>query len=80
MLKINDLKIITNTGRKLVDGFSFVLNEGDKIALIGEEGNGKSTLLKIIAGVSDEEYVTYSGSVYCDEKIGYLPQRLSDED
>ena len=35
--------------RKLLDKLSFVLNPGDKMAVIGEEGNGKSTLLKLIS-------------------------------
>ena len=55
MLKINNLNVTTLKGRELISDFSFVLNDGEHIALIGEEGNGKSTLLKIIAGedVSD---------------------------
>ena len=39
MLKINHLTITTLKGRKLLEDFSFVLEKGDKIALIGEEGN-----------------------------------------
>ena len=80
MLKIIDLKVTTNKGRKLVDSFSFVLKPGDKIALIGEEGNGKSTILKILAGKDVSDYVSYSGTVSCDERIGYLPQRIPEED
>ena len=34
--------------RNLIEDFSFVLRPGDKTALIGEEGNGKSTLLKLL--------------------------------
>ncbi|MEE1313734.1 MAG: ATP-binding cassette domain-containing protein [Lachnospiraceae bacterium] len=33
-----------------IKNVSFCLNEGDKAAIIGEEGNGKSTMLKEIAG------------------------------
>ena len=51
MLKTDNLTIYTHKGRKLLDSFSFVLNEHDKVALIGEEGNGKSSLLKIMAGM-----------------------------
>lgn len=80
MLKINDLKIITHKGRILVDGFSFVLQQGDKIALIGEEGNGKSTILKILAGRDVSDYVTVSGTILADGRIGYLPQKVSEED
>jgi len=79
MLKIDNLTIITNKGRKLVDDFSFVLNDGDKVALIGEEGNGKSTLLKIIAGLQTDSYVSYSGRIFSDGGTGYLPQSI-DED
>ena len=35
--------------RPMVQNLSFTLREGDRCAVIGEEGNGKSTLLKIIA-------------------------------
>lgn len=79
MLKINNLTIITHTGRKLLDSFSFTLNEYDKVALIGEEGNGKSTILKIIASIDVENYATYTGTINCDGKIGYLPQNIEDK-
>lgn len=51
MLKVNNLTVTTLKGRKIIKNFSFVLNDGDKLAVIGEEGNGKSTLLKIMAGI-----------------------------
>ena len=76
MLKINNLSVTTHKGRKLIDGFSFVLNAGEHIALIGEEGNGKSTLLKIIAGDDVSSYVTYSGQIAVDETVGYLRQQI----
>ena len=80
MLKTDNLTIYTNKGRKLLDGFSFVLNEHDKVALIGEEGNGKSTLLKIMAGIDVSSYLTYTGKVYTDSLVSYLPQQINDED
>ncbi|MBO7677184.1 MAG: ABC-F family ATP-binding cassette domain-containing protein [Erysipelotrichaceae bacterium] len=76
MLKIENLTFTTNKGRKLIDSFSFVLNDNDKVALIGEEGNGKSTLLKIIAGIETDDYVSYSGRIIADGKIAYLPQSI----
>ena len=76
MLKIHKLNIITNTNRILLKDFSFTLNPNDKIALIGEEGNGKSTLLKIIAGLDVSDYVSYTGDIICNEKIEYLPQTI----
>lgn len=80
MLKIDNLNIITNKGRVLVKDFSFALNNNDKIALIGEEGNGKSTILKVIAGIDISNYAEYSGSIICNDKIGYLPQTIDDSD
>ncbi|MBQ4251432.1 MAG: ATP-binding cassette domain-containing protein, partial [Erysipelotrichaceae bacterium] len=79
MLKINNLNVTTLKGRKLISDFSFVLNDGEHIALIGEEGNGKSTLLKIIAGEDVSNYVNCSGQISADETVGYLHQQLSTE-
>ena len=77
MLIINNLSVNTLKGRTLIGHFSFVLNEGDRIAIIGEEGNGKSTLLKIMAGRDVSAYVTYQGSVNANGgKVGYLEQSI----
>ena len=80
MLKIDNLTITTHKGRVLLSDFSFVLNNNDKIALIGEEGNGKSTILKIIAGIDVSDYVSYTGDIYSDGKISYLKQTLDEDD
>ena len=58
--------------RQLLDGCSLAINEGDKIGLIGVNGTGKSTLLKIIAGLDfpDSGTVTRAGGV----RVAYLPQ------
>jgi len=80
MLKTDNLTIYTLKGRKLLDSFSFVLNDNDKIALIGEEGNGKSSLLKIMAGIDVSSYLSYTGKIYCDGLLAYLPQQLEAAD
>ena len=56
----------------LLDGVNLGINEGDKIGLIGVNGTGKSTFLKILAGVDEAE----SGTVITGNgvRIGYLPQ------
>jgi len=56
----------------LLDNVSLGINEGDKIGLIGVNGTGKSTFLKIIAGVDEAE----AGTVITGNgvRIGYLPQ------
>lgn len=64
--------------RKIIENFSFSLKENDKIAIIGEEGNGKSSLLKLIYQPSlVESYIEYEGNIIRHgERIGYLPQEL----
>ena len=79
VLKIDKLSITTHKGRILLEDFSFVLNEGDKVALIGEEGNGKSTILKIIAGIDVDSYVSYSGEISSSGTIAYLPQTIEEK-
>ena len=49
MVQVKNLTIRhRKDNRVLLEDFSMVLNPGDKAAIIGEEGNGKSTLLKLI--------------------------------
>ncbi len=82
MLQIKDLTIILREdNRILLENFSLNLNAGDKLALIGEEGNGKSILLKTIARPEEvEEFCAIRGEVSSNnEIIGYLPQTLADE-
>ena len=76
MLQIHDLSIHHNKDlTPLIEGLSFSLREGDRAALIGEEGNGKSTLLRLLAG-QDVPYVTCTGEVRVSGARGYLPQEL----
>lgn len=60
-----------NLFKCIVDDVSFTINETDKVALIGINGTGKSTLLKMIAGTDD-----YQGDILRkkDIRISYLPQ------
>ena len=45
MLQLKNITIhLKEDGRYITDNFSFTLNRGDKAVIIGEEGNGKSTL------------------------------------
>ena len=65
--------------RYLIKNLSITLNKGDKLAIIGEEGNGKSTLLKAILGKC--EYATINGNInFHNNKVGYLEQTINDED
>ncbi|MDR1881146.1 MAG: ABC-F family ATP-binding cassette domain-containing protein [Tannerellaceae bacterium] len=61
-------------GFTLFDDLSFVVNKRDRIALVGKNGSGKSTMLKIFAGHQSPTSGTVS--VPKEIKIGYLPQQM----
>ena len=65
-------------GTTLFSDISFVINEKDRIALMGKNGAGKSTLLKILAGVRQPTRGKISAPKDC--IIAYLPQHLMTED
>lgn len=58
MLIVDSLKVELGD-RVLFDNISYIINDKDKIALVGKNGAGKSTMLKILAGVNTH----YKGSV-----------------
>jgi len=64
-------------GRTLFKNISFVINEKDRIALMGKNGAGKSTLLKILAGVQQPSQGGVS--IPKDVIVAYLPQHLMTE-
>lgn len=75
MLEINNLSIKV-IDRDLIKGLSLILNPGDKLAILGEEGNGKSTLLKSILGIC--EYANINGSInFKGNRVGYLEQSMN---
>lgn len=61
-------------GFTLFDDVSFVVNKKDRIALVGKNGAGKSTMLKIFAGLQSPTFGTVS--VPKETTIGYLPQHM----
>ncbi len=83
MLQIKNLTITHKKDlHTLVSGFDLVLNEGDRAVVVGEEGNGKSTLLKWIYDPRlIESYAEAEGErVTQGEKLAYLPQELPEAD
>ena len=82
MLQIKNLTLTHKKDNRIIlSNFSSSFNDGDKAVIIGEEGNGKSTLLKWIY---DKELITayceYDGSlVKSGERLAYLPQELPKE-
>ena len=82
MLQIRNLNVTMKKDlRQLVKDFTFALGPGDKVAIIGEEGNGKSTLLKLLYDPAlVEGYVEYTGTIQRDgSNPGYLSQELPPE-
>ncbi len=73
MISIQNLSVEFNS-TALFSGVNFVINKRDKIALVGKNGAGKSTMLKIVAGLQEP-----TGGVVAAQKditIGYLPQQM----
>jgi ATP-binding cassette subfamily F protein 3 len=77
MISVDNLAV-EFSGHTLFSDVSFTINADDKIALMGKNGAGKSTMMKIIAGVQNPT----RGNVRCpkDAIIAYLPQHLLTED
>ena len=73
-----DALAVEFSGSILFSDVSFVVNETDKIALMGKNGAGKSTLLKILAGINKPTRGSISAPK--DAVIAYLPQHLLMED
>ena len=83
MLQIQNLTITHQKDLQiLVKDLSLVVNPGEKLAIIGEEGTGKSTLLKTI--LSPEligNYADVTGTIQNSfNRIGYLPQNMEEKD
>ncbi|MCL5127557.1 ABC-F family ATP-binding cassette domain-containing protein [Algibacter sp. L4_22] len=77
MISVDNLAV-EFSGHTLFSDVSFTINENDKIALMGKNGAGKSTMMKIIAGVQNATrgHVRYPKEAI----IAYLPQHLLTED
>ncbi|MCX6231881.1 MAG: ABC-F family ATP-binding cassette domain-containing protein [Bacteroidetes bacterium] len=73
MISVNKLSIHF-TGTYLFDDVSFIINDKDRIGLVGKNGAGKSTLLKILSGETEPE----SGEIVktSGQTVGYLPQEM----
>ena len=61
-------------GSPILDGVSFKIGNNKKVALVGKNGCGKSTLMKIIAGVLDYDTGSISKN---NELIAYIPQEFN---
>lgn len=82
MLQAKNVSLhLRKDNRLLIENFSFSLERGDKAVIIGEEGNGKSTLLKYLYNENlVENYVNGTGNVIKNGAFGYLPQFMDEEE
>ena len=80
MIKINHLTITQNKDlRELVSDLNITIQDGEKIAIIGEEGNGKSTLLRTLMGERLTDF-SIRGEIQSDlQSLAYIPQHLPED-
>lgn len=80
MIKINHLTITQNKDlRDLVSDLNITIQDGEKVAIIGEEGNGKSTLLRTLMGERLADF-TIRGEIKSDlRSLAYIPQKLAED-
>ena len=73
MLKVQDLSISFD-GKQIFDNLNFIINDKEKVGLIGRNGCGKTTLFKILSGKIKD----YEGKISIPKgyKVGYLEQHL----
>ena len=79
MLKLSHLTIRhTKDLRDLVRDLSLTIHEGEKVAIIGEEGNGKSSLLHVLMSPKSlPDYLTIEGEITTSfHSYAYIPQSL----
>ncbi|MET0902738.1 MAG: ABC-F family ATP-binding cassette domain-containing protein [Acidimicrobiales bacterium] len=69
MLQVRELAVEVG-GNVILDGASFSIRARDKVGLVGRNGAGKTSLLKVLGGVADP----YAGVVHRSGGLGYLPQ------
>ncbi|MDM8335058.1 metal ABC transporter ATP-binding protein [Wolbachia pipientis] len=74
LLKVENLALAYDN-KKVLDGVNILVKRGDIVTILGPNGGGKTSLMKVVAGINRD----YSGSVVFtgDIKIGYMPQNFS---
>ncbi len=73
MLSVNELTL-SYGNQRLLEGITLAVNEGEKVGLVGRNGCGKTSLLKILAGVERPD--TGDLSIQRGLRVGYLPQEF----
>jgi len=73
---VSNLSIVASSGKRIAEDLSLSVSTGERLAIIGPEGAGKSTLIECLAGIRRDNFA-YSGQVAVLGTSGYLPQELS---
>jgi ATPase subunit of ABC transporter with duplicated ATPase domains len=77
MITIKNLNVVDSIfGNQLINDLSITINEHDKIAIIGSEGTGKSTLLKLI-NQHQLDYIQMTGDIFAPHHMVYIEQNIS---
>lgn len=73
---VNDLFIESASSKQITNALSFSVSPGERLAIIGPEGAGKSTIVEFLAGIERDGFI-YTGQVTNLGTAGYLPQELN---
>ncbi len=75
---IKNLNVYRENGSLVIKNLSFKIRENEKIALIGQEGNGKTTILNAIYNNCNVEGFSISGQVFASKNIAYIKQSIDE--
>lgn len=76
LINVNNLYFFYSGGEEIFHGFSFKLKGNERVAIIGENGAGKTTFLRLLLG----EIKPQKGQIYITAKVAYLPQNPGEVD